>query len=136
MLKLITKLAKIIFYRNFILFFLVSGTGLGIDLLVFFLLSKTPLDIFFVNVISSFCAVGFVYFCSTKHIFENAALSAKNFTVFILYYAASIFFFSLAIKLMVLLFAGTPILAKIAVVPFSFLANYFFASRIISKRQP
>lgn len=128
------KLLRFFFSRDFMMFFAVSGTGLCIDLGIFSILQKLGVEVFFTNFISSFCAVTFVYFFSTKHVFSGAGFSLRKTFLFFSYYLISISFFSAVIKTLVLWLSIEPLLAKLLVIFPSLLTNYFFASRIIRKK--
>ncbi len=112
-------------------YFAVSGTGFSIDLVLFFFLTSANVHVFNSNMISSFVAVSFMYMLSVRYTFTHARYSFKRFVLFICYYGLSIIVFSTLITWLVLHLLIAPMLAKVLVVPLSFLTNYVFASRII-----
>ena len=111
-------------------FFTVS-MGLLIDLTIFYLLSSQGSPIFLCNIISSGLAITFVYFSSVRFVFKDKEYKYLRYTLFIGYYSLSISFFSYLISVLVYEFSFIPLLAKIITLPFSFIINYYFASKIV-----
>lgn len=126
---------KIFFNTEFIKFFIFSGTGLLIDLSVFYFLISLHFYIFWSNIISSCLAISFVYATSVKYTFKNrSSHNFKKYTLFMAYYAISLTIFSYLISVIVDVFEIFPLLSKLILVAPSFLTNYFFAARIIRYR--
>ena len=115
---------------NIIKFALISGLGLGIDLLVFKILILF-LNIFSSSFISSTLGVSFVYLAS-----KYFSLRSYNFGLikWLLYQIFNISFFSIMVALL-----ANPlkceICAKTLVVPFSFSLNYFVINILLKFKE-
>ena len=117
-------------YRIVKWFYTVLG-GVSIDLVLFYLLSSQGVPAFWSNFISSGLAITFVYFTSVRFVFKNKDYAVSRYTLFASYYAASISFFSYLISVLTNDFSFLPLIAKITTLPFSFIINYYFASKIV-----
>ena len=123
---------KALLSLQFIKFTICSGTGLLLDFSTFYFLTLLEINVFLSNAISSFIAITFVYITTTKFVYLNANYSLDKFVRFVSFYCISILVFSSIIWSIVFLFDIAPLLAKIFVVPFSLIANYFFSTKIIN----
>lgn len=121
---------KTILNKRMMKFGIFSGMGLLIDLLTFYLLTESGFYIFWSNMMSSFLAITFVYCTSIRFTFENSSHSWKKFFVFVLYYTISIIVFSFFIFKIANIFNLPAIVSKAIIVPFSFLTNYYFSTKI------
>lgn len=120
-------------FYNFVKFGFISIGGLTIDLTLFYLLTSFNTNIFYSNFISSFCGVLFVYAISIKVMFYEKFRLNKFFHTLI-YYTCSIAFFSVIIHLLVQYLGILKLSAKIIVIPFSFIVNYFSCSKILKTK--
>jgi putative flippase GtrA len=114
-----------------------AGTviGLVIDFGVYTLLTVAGLFPVLANVMSSACAVVFLYFFSSRVVF-NVRTSAGRFIGFCVWYAASIVVFSLLIQWIYDATALSALSSKAVTLPLSFTANFFgsrFMIRWVSK---
>lgn len=113
---------------NVLKFAVVSGIGLGIDFLVFLLLIALDLSPFSANAISGTCAVTFVYFASVRRIFSyQGHFLVGLFLAYLLYQAVGVTAASYAVSFLSQSLMP-PVLAKIAILPVTFSANYLFMS--------
>ena len=117
-------------YRIVKWFYTVLG-GVSIDVVLFYLLSSQGVPAFWSNLISSGLAITFVYFTSVRFVFKNKDYAVSRYILFASYYAISISFFSYLISVLTNDFSFLPIIAKITTLPFSFIINYYFASKIV-----
>jgi putative flippase GtrA len=107
-------------------FALVSGTGLVLDTAVFLALVRLGLLAGYANLISASMAVTFVYFVSTKRVFEYAGRFLLGlFLIYCVYQVLAVSAASWTVGALVA--AGfVPLLAKVLILPVTFLANYLF----------
>lgn len=105
-------------------FALVSGTGLAIDFALFAALTAGTAPPFAANLASAGCAVAFVYFASVRRVFRDGPRAA-SFAAYLVYQAAAIALASLAVAALSRVLPA-PLLAKIAVLPATFAANFLF----------
>lgn len=110
---------------------LTSGTGALFDLVALHFLTAAGVCVFVSNMISSFLAISFVYLTSVRYVFIGKKYGVSRYLVFICYYAISITVFSHFIAELVREFSLLPLVAKILVLPVSFLVNYLFGSRLV-----
>jgi putative flippase GtrA len=107
-------------------FALVSGTGLALDVGLFVLLVQYGLRAGYANFISASVAVTFVYFVSTKRVFEYAGrFLLPLFLVYVGYQTLAVSAASWAVDAIVAL-GILPVLAKGLILPVTFSANYLF----------
>lgn len=115
-------------------FALVSGTGLAIDVGLFFGLVQAGMRAGFANLISAALAVTFVYFVSARRIFAyEGRFLLPLFCVYLGYQAAAVALASWAVDAIVV-HGAAPILAKGLVLPVTFTANYLCMTYITSKK--
>ena len=124
---------KLINHKEFILFILFSGTGLCIDLFIFFFFDFLGFNIFITNILSSFSAIIFVYISSTRLIYNQKIFVFAKLIKFFIFYSFSILLFTVIIWILTVSLNILPLIAKIISVPFSLLFNYFFSKRILTK---
>ncbi|MDB5685592.1 MAG: hypothetical protein JWR77_181 [Rhizorhabdus sp.] len=112
--------------RNLLAFGVTSGGGLLIDIGLFLLLTRAGLGPFVANLISATAGVTFVYFVSVRRIFRyEGALLLPMFLAYLGYQALAVAAASAGVALLVR--AGMmPFVAKLAILPFTFSANYLF----------
>lgn len=119
-----SNLRKIV--RSVLQFALVSGIGLAIDFAIFLSLVAAGASPFFANLTSGGCAVAFVYFASVRRIFSyRGEFLLGLFAAYLAYQAAAVTAASLAVGYLAQQF-GPPALAKLAILPVTFAANYVF----------
>jgi len=107
-------------------FSLISATGLALDVGLFVLLVHLGLRAGYANFISASVAVTFVYFVSTKSVFEYAGrFLIPLFLLYVAYQALAVTVASWAVDAIVALDV-LPILAKGLILPVTFSANYLF----------
>lgn len=112
--------------RSVLQFALVSGTGLGIDFAIFLLLTAVGVAPFLANLVSGACAVALVYFASVRRIFSyEGGLLLHLFAAYVVYQAVGVTLASLAVAWLVR-HSLSPALAKLAILPVTFSANYAF----------
>ena len=111
---------------------MISLKGLLLDVLFYSVcIYVFSLSIFIANIMSSFVAISFVYFQSTKNIFDKES-SINSFFIYLSYQIISINFYSYVISFMDETYIFNPLLSKILTIPFSFITNYLFM-KILSK---
>lgn len=110
----------------------VSLSGLGIDLVLFSVLIRSELSPLFSNAISATTAVLFVYFASVRSIFEyKGSAHSGPLTVYILYQVLAVTGASILVSLMSqIVFA---VVAKLSILPITFLANFFFMQWLVKR---
>lgn len=112
-----------------------SGVGLFLDYLVYTLLCRGGMDAGWANLISATVAVTFVFVVSARHIFEGEhRFLYRLFMLYALYQVVAVSAASYAVDHMTEVFDGRYIWGKTVVVPFSFFANYLFASWLFASR--
>lgn len=126
-------------FRNIVRFAFVSGTGLALDVLLFLLLLSLGWTSLWANAASATCAVAFVFFASVHRIFSYAgAFLLGLFLAYLAYQAAAVAAASFAVAFLVA-HGLAPALAKIAILPATFAANFLFMTwltRYGRKRAP
>ncbi|HEY0941151.1 MAG TPA: GtrA family protein [Steroidobacter sp.] len=115
-------------------FAVVSGTGLAIDVVLFFGLVQASMRAGFANLISAALAVTFVYFVSARRIFAyEGRFLLPLFCIYLGYQAAAVALASWAVDSIVA-HGAAPILAKGLVLPVTFTANYLCMAFITAKK--
>jgi len=127
-------------------FFGISGIGWIIDMTIYTLLSTTNIPIILINVISSFCAVTFIFIFSTKKIFKENKTKFSKKQKYIIYLIYQIIIVSscsflidktndilLSININIIT-NYSKILAKIIITPISMILNYLFMRFLIEKK--
>lgn len=112
-------------FREFIWFFIASGSGLVVDLAGFFALTQVGFEPWLANAASSTVSVTCVYFIATRYSFK-VSTSWTTYAIFIIWYAASIALFSYLIELTHVQTAIPAFVAKLLSVPISFVMNFAF----------
>lgn len=121
------ELQRVPLAKRVMAFAAVSGAGLALDFCVFLLLmAVVGVSPGFANVISGAVAITFVFFVSVRRIFQfEGGFLFGRFVVYVVYHA-----FGLAVASAAVAYLSqhhlTPWLAKTAVLPFTFTANYLF----------
>lgn len=106
-------------------FALVSGTGLALDVGLFLLLVRFGQRAGYANFISASVAVTFVYFVSTKRVFQYAGqFLLPLFLLYVAYQLLAVMAASWAVDAIVG-FGALPLMAKALILPVTFTANYF-----------
>lgn len=120
-----------------------SGIGWLLDMLAYTLLGMCSKQLFLNNLVSSFLGVSFVFFTSTKLIFQNNSSLALRYKylIYLLYQVVLIAFVS---KLLVIVDANLTglvaesalssvqyIMAKIAVTPITMILNFIVMKNLI-----
>ncbi len=131
--------------NNFLGFAFISGAGWILDIVIFSLLLKNSLlDISFSNKVSSFIALTFVWFVSTRRIFNVKGRILSRFLLFYWFYqCCSIYFYSNIISYFSLIIQKfqfneiilltPPILSKLILTPFNLITNFYFSKFLTSK---
>jgi putative flippase GtrA len=113
-------------FSKLLRFALVSGSRLALDVGLFVLLMHFGLCAGHANFISASAAVTFVYFVSTKRVFEiYRGLPVSAFFLYWIYQVLAVTAASWAVDAIVGL-GALPILAKVLILPVTFSANYLF----------
>jgi putative flippase GtrA len=108
-------------------FALISAIGLGLDLMLFFLLVSAGLAPGFANLISASAAVTFVYLTSTKRIFSHDGRVLEwRYLAYISYQASAVALASWAIDVIVSAWNIGPMIAKVGILPVTFSTNFLF----------
>jgi len=142
-------------------FGLVSGLGLAMDFSISVVLRELGAHPFIANLIGAACAVTFVFFASVRHVFEaQPAQRGQKYAAYMLWQAAAVPAASFAIALLTPLgeslastgsqylqqwgldfiarIASRPgagfLLAKCAVTPVTFYANFLFMGWLLTGR--
>ena len=118
--------------KRFFKFGLISGSGFIADLIIYSILLGLDIKPFYSNIFSSICAVSLVYVTSGRFIFFGNKLSINTYTIWIIYQAINIFFFSY-ILLIIIYNNFHPVISKIIIVPFSFILNYIIIKFLFCK---
>ncbi len=117
------------------LFAAASGTGLGVDFLLFLSLLAGGAGPGWANLLSGTAAVSFVYFASVRRIFSyRGRFLLGLFAAYLAYQAAGVSLASWAVAALSAL-PMPPILAKLAILPVTFPANYLFMSLLTARRE-
>ena len=112
--------------KNLYKYYLISLKGLLLDVLFYSVcIYVFSLSIFIANIMSSFIAISFVYFQSTKNIFDKES-SINSFFLYLSYQIISINVYSYVISFIDETHIFNPLLSKILTIPFSFITNYLF----------
>ena len=113
----------------------VSGTGLALDFCLFVALLSLRVPVFTANAMSSFSAVTFVYFASVRRVFHyGGEFHVAMFAAYAAYQVCGIAAGSWAVQSLIL-FGLRGAVAKLAIVPVTFTANYLFMSWLTANPQ-
>lgn len=115
-----------------------SGAGLILDFAVYTALNEAGLRAGVANLVSAACGVTLVFLLSAHRIFEGAGdrFLGRLFAAYAGYQVVAIALASLAVDGVTSLLDGAYLAGKLAVLPFTFAANYAFTSRLLSPRRP
>lgn len=114
---------------------LVGGAGLALDLTLFLVLVHARFSPFAANIVSSATALTFVYAVSVRRVFRyGGRFIVPLFAAYVFYHVCGTLLVSWVISRLVQEGAG-PALAKIAVLPLTFGANYAFMSLLTRRRE-
>ena len=113
--------------KRVLAFAAVSGTGLALDFCLFLLLVDVAgVSPGIANAISGAGAITFVFFVSVRRIFRyDGGFLLRRFVAYLVYHAFGLAAGSAAVAHLSQHYLA-PWLAKIAVLPFTFTANYLF----------
>ena len=120
------------FIRRIYSFFCSSMAGVTVDLVVFQLLTNLGALAFLSNFCSSGLAIITTYMLVTRYTFKVAA-SFMTLFWFVCWYTTSIGFFSWAIQYVVTVTPWSPLVCKLASLPFSFTVNFLFSHFFLGK---
>lgn len=129
--------------KSLLAFGVTSGGGLALDIGMFLLLTAAGIGPFVANLISATAGVTFVYFVSVRRIFRyEGTLLLPMFLAYLGYQALAVAAASAGVALLVRI-GLAPYVAKLAILPLTFSANYLFmrmltrfgASRIYDNKQ-
>ena len=114
-------------------FGIVSGIGLGLDMLTFLGLVGIGFSPLHANLLSSVAGVTFVYFALVRRIFSyEGRFHLTMFSAYLTYQACGIAAGSWLVGLLAAL-GLLPIFAKMAILPITFSANYLFMGWLTSR---
>lgn len=114
-------------------FALVSGIGLFVDLVIFFILIGQGATPFTANLVSGACAVTFVYFCSVKRVFSyQGKFLLALFLAYVVYQICGVTAASLAVDWLSRQVVR-PEAAKFLILPVTFTANYLFMALLTAR---
>ena len=114
---------------------LVGGAGLVLDFTLFLALVHAGLGSFKSNIVSSGTTLTFVYFISVRQIFRyHGKFILPLFAAYLTYHFCGTLLVSWVIMRLVHLDIA-PALAKIAILPATFTANYLFMSWLTRNRE-
>ena len=129
-------------------FFVVSGLGWIVDMIIYIILTNIGLPIVISNIISASIAATYVYFVSTNKIFENSgkySLTLK-YLIYILYQFCLIFVSSYVIMYisnglsnlfetynLIFLLKNVKIISKIINTPVTMFVNFVVMKNLIEK---
>lgn len=129
--------------KKAIKFTFVSGIGFIIDFIIYNILTLIfHINVGISNMISSLVGVTFVFFTSTKHIFENNTSNIKlkyKYLIYVVYQIVLILIASRVIIIFKNFFINSnimlvakyaKILAKIFITPFTLTINYFVMKKL------
>ena len=129
--------------KKAIKFTFVSGIGFIIDFIIYNILTLIfHINVGISNMISSLVGVTFVFFTSTKHIFENNTSNIKlkyKYLIYVVYQIVLILVASRVIIIFKNFFISSnimlvakyaKILAKICITPFTLTINYFVMKKL------
>lgn len=115
----------------------VSGAGLCLDYLVYWLLCRSGVPAGWANAVSASCGVTFVFVASARRIFEaDHHFQWPLFLPYAAYQAVAIAAASAAVGLLDDALDGKFLLAKLLVLPVTFTANFLFMSWLTRRRSP
>lgn len=121
------------FVERILLFAAASGSGLAIDFLLFVALAASGLAPGWANLVSGTAAVSFVYFASVRRIFRyGGRFLVGLFAAYLLYQAMGVALASWAVAMLAAI-GWAPLLAKLAILPVTFPANYLFMSALTAR---
>jgi len=112
-------------------FFLIALLGAITDFGLYSFLNISGASVFFSNILSASVAVFLVYLLSKKYLYRGN-YSSVEFSKFIAWYVISIVIFSTLISFVDREIFFSPLISKIAVMPFSFIVNYFMGKVILN----
>lgn len=107
----------------------ISASGLAIDMVIYFYITKAGFAINYSSALGSIFAVTFVFYAS-KIFLEEKHTSYKKFLIWIVFQILSIVFFSSIVKIFYDIGIGI-IESKAFTIPLSFLLNYLVLTFII-----
>ena len=111
-----------------------SGIGLLIDLALFLVLIQAKLTPTFANLLSATAAVTLVYFATVHRVFSyRGRFLLPLFVGYLAYQAAAVTAASLAVGWLARYWMP-PALAKLAILPVTFSANFLFMSLLTRRR--
>ena len=123
--------------RKVVGFAILSAAGLAIDMGVFWVLVTLGLRAGFANLISASLAVTFVYFSSAKSIFSyHGGFLLRLFLLYAAYQVVAVLAASLAVDQLVVALGLAPLLAKVAILPVTFSANFLFMTFLLRAPRP
>lgn len=113
----------------------VSGVGLALDVGLFLILIRAGLAPTIANLISATSAVTFVYFASVYRVFSyEGQFLLPLFGAYLGYQAAAVTAASLAVGYLSRQWMPPP-LAKLAILPLTFSANFLFMAFLTRRRE-
>ena len=125
-------------------FFLISGIGWLMDIIIYTILTNIGLNVLLSNIISSTVAVTYVYITSTKKLFKNdSKYSLKvKYIMYIIYQICMILISSYIVylissyllninELFIIIVNHAKLSAKIIVTPFTMVINFIFMKFLI-----
>jgi putative flippase GtrA len=115
-------------------FALVAGVGLALDFAIFLVLIVSGLGPGFANLISATTAVTFVYFVSTKQVFDYQGHFLYHLLVaYLVFQALAVAIASWAVAWLTE-WGVNPAIAKLLILPATFSTNYLFLRWLTASR--
>lgn len=112
----------------------ISGIGLALDFGIFTLLVYAGLPSGWANAISATCAVTFVYFASVSRVFSyHGRFLLPLFMAYLGYQVVAVAAASFAVGYLAQVMPS-PLLAKLAILPVTFSANFLFMYALTRRR--
>lgn len=112
-----------------------SGIGLLLDLGLFLFLIQTELTPTVANLLSATAAITFVYFATVRRVFSyHGKFLLPLFFAYVAYQAAAVMAASIAVGYLAFYWLH-PALAKLAILPVTFTANFLYMSFLTRRRE-
>lgn len=128
------SLSPILLFERILKFAVTSGLGLGLDFGVFAALNAVGVTPGLANLVSAACGVTFVYFASVYRVFSYQGERLLGlFMAYVAYQVAAVAAASWAVAALAQL--TWPLLAKLAILPVTFSANFLFMQVITRTRR-
>jgi len=129
-----TPFSPALLFSRVVKFAVTSGLGLGLDFGVFAVLNALGVAPGLANLVSAACGVTFVYFASVYRVFSYEGERLLGlFAAYVIYQVVAVAAASWAVA--ALAEFTWPLLAKLAILPLTFSANFLFMQIITRNRR-